>query len=336
MQERICLNANTIGKFKTEVINGREHLVSKMRPIEGDSVMNGLLYPLTEVAKSYPQLNNILAPAGHPTVNGQQVGISDNPLAINAFNVGAFVRNPVLSGAEVMADLVVDVKVANSTKAGEKLINSIKTGHRLGVSTGLLAVVANKKGGRGSTKYHGVVSDIKFDHVAVLMNEAPAGENTYTLNKKRGNLMESLELDLSALALPDRQTLAAMSATEIINGLKAKPSIDDATKIINAEGLFINAAKENDVNEFLANKEEFSAYRKSLTNARDEKVDFILKNSKHWTKDQLISFDDEQIQSLVNSVTPANKYINTDGTPASEDLVLINADELSAQLKKEA
>ena len=42
---RIALNSKTSGGFKTKKLNNREHIVTHMVSIVGDSVMNGLFLP---------------------------------------------------------------------------------------------------------------------------------------------------------------------------------------------------------------------------------------------------------------------------------------------------
>ena len=220
---RISVINKSSGKFRIEEINGRQHIVTQMMPIEGDSVMNRLFYPNSVVTASYEQLNMLPAPDRHPEVNGEPVS-AFNPLAINAFNFGGFTRSPVQTGKRVVTDLVIDLEVANKTKRGKKIIERIRQGKKIGVSTGLLAEVNNAAGKVGKQEYDGTVTNISFDHVAVLLDQAPAGENTFTINhsdksnqpKQRGLLMDTLELDLTPLALEDRVLLSNMKVGELL------------------------------------------------------------------------------------------------------------------------
>lgn len=195
---KIAINSQSTGKFTTEVINNRPHLVTQMVSVEGDTVMNRLLYPLSDIANSFKQLDALPAPAGHPTVNGENVS-AFHPMAINAFHVGAFVRNPRMVGKQVINDLVFDIEVAEKDERGKSAMDRIKNGEAIGVSTGLNASVNNQAGKLGNTEYSGIVSNIKFDHVAILLDDAPAGDTTFTINSeelKICNLAESVnELD---------------------------------------------------------------------------------------------------------------------------------------------
>ena len=184
MPQSIVVNSASSGKFRKEVINNRPHIVTEMVSIEGDSVMNSLLYPMNEVKNSFGQLDSIPAPAGHPKTNGKSLS-AFHPLAMNAFNVGGFVRNPRMVNGQVINELVFDLEVANKDDRGKKIVERIESGDSIGVSTGLNAQVEKTNGKKGDRPYTGVVNNIKFDHVAVLLDETPAGENTFTINENQ-------------------------------------------------------------------------------------------------------------------------------------------------------
>lgn len=183
MPRRIAINSKTSGKFRTEVLNNRPHLVTEMVSIVGDSVMNGLMYSLSNVVKAFPQIDDLHAPASHPTVNGQPITAS-SPFAVNAHNFGGIARKPRMEGKKVINELAIDIEVAGKDDRGIEIMRRIEAGEAIGVSTGLNAKVTNQKGKMGNTDFVGVVSDIKFDHVAILLDEAPAGGETFTVNSE--------------------------------------------------------------------------------------------------------------------------------------------------------
>lgn len=176
---RIALNSKTSGGFKVKKLNNREHIVTHMVSIVGDSVMNGLFYPDAEVTNSFSQLDSLPAPNRHPTVNGQSVS-AFHPLAINSNNIGAFVRSPKKSKKIVKNQLWVDVEVANQSEDGQELIRRIKSGEKVGVSTGLKTNIENSAGDHQGLTYNGVARNYQFDHVAILLDEAAAGDHVGT------------------------------------------------------------------------------------------------------------------------------------------------------------
>ena len=182
-KKTIVVNSASSGKFELQQINKRPHIVTTMMSIEGDSVMNKLFYPNAEVKSAHTQLDRLPAPVEHPVIDGAFVSAND-PLATNAHNVGAFVRNPRIDGKRIINDLAIDVEIAERDERGKKIIEKIKSGERLGVSTGLNADMINADGAHNGAEYHGIINNIQFDHVAILLDEKPAGDNTYTLNSE--------------------------------------------------------------------------------------------------------------------------------------------------------
>jgi len=176
---RIALNSKTLGGYRVKTLNGREHITTHMVPIVGDSVMNGIFYPDDEVTNSYTQLDSLPAPNGHPKVNGKSVS-AFHPLAINAFNIGAFVRAPKKTKKMVKNQLWVDVALANNSEEGKELIRRIKAGEKVGVSTGLNMTMENAEGSHNGTSYRAIGRNYQFDHVAVLLSEQAAGEHVGT------------------------------------------------------------------------------------------------------------------------------------------------------------
>ena len=187
-RKQIAINSRSTGQFSERKINGRPHIITTMMSIEGDSVMNKLFYPHAEVKKAHLQLDRLPAPADHPVVDGVFISAND-PLATNAHNVGAFVSNPHIDGKRVINDLAIDVEIAGRDDRGKEIINRIKSGERIAVSTGLNADLINAKGQHKGRDYNGIINNIEFDHVAILLDEKPAGDNTYTLNHKKAGII---------------------------------------------------------------------------------------------------------------------------------------------------
>ena len=177
----ISINSRTTGKFRRETLNGRSHIVTSMMPIRGNTAMNGLFYPLDEVKKSFMQLNKLPAPNGHPKVNGVHISAFD-PIAMNAHNVGAFIRNPKMKGKEVYTDVLIDETVANLSDDGREIIKRIEEGGQIGVSTGLAINQVSDESGTDElgASYSKTGYGFNFDHVAILLNEKPAGAHAGT------------------------------------------------------------------------------------------------------------------------------------------------------------
>jgi len=178
---RVTINSQTDGNYTRSNVNGRSHIVTKMMPIRGDIAMNGVLYPLQAVKDSFDQLDNLPAPNGHPKVNGVHVS-AFTPVAMNAFNVGGFIRNPTMDGKKVFVDFMLDETVANMSDDGREMIKRIEAGKSIGVSTGLNikdVTAANGVDDFGES-YTRTGDGFNFDHVAILLNEQAAGHHAGT------------------------------------------------------------------------------------------------------------------------------------------------------------
>ena len=214
MHQFVIFNSQTSGNVHTETIAGREHLVTSMVSLVGNTVMKNILYPLEEVQNALPQLDMLPAPAGHPKINGVHVSAA-HPVAMNAFNIGGFIRNPRMENAKVVNDFCLDTQVANQTDEGKELIRRMNAHEAVGVSTGLNLQVENASGiGGDGVAYEKVGRNFQFDHVAVLLNEAAAGEHV-------GTAMQYNNLDVIM------NELSSDSLTSQLDTLIDKESGDD-------------------------------------------------------------------------------------------------------------
>lgn len=329
MKQRISIINKSTGKFTIETINNREHLVTTMMVIEGDSVMNELFYPNSVVNAAAGQLEMLPAPDRHPNVNGQPVS-AFNPLAINAQNFGGFTRSPRTEGKKTFTDLVIDLEVANKLDRGRKIIKKIKNGERIGVSTGLIADISNASGKVGKQKFNGTVEMIQFDHVAVLLDEAPAGDNTFTINHDRkltktlrSMQMDEITIDLTSLALEDRIKLSELTVNQLLSHVNHEVSIDEAKVIVTKAGLNFYQTEQSVIDNFLANQEGFEAYQAAQLKTLNETKDFILANTK-MDKDQLSEMSVETLNSLAKSVAPKNTYVAPNGKLKNNELELLD------------
>lgn len=165
---RAAVNAADI---RTEMYNGREHLVLPSYTLPDNVVMNGGLYPADEIEKSYTSLENTPAPVGHPQIDGEYVS-AYHPAAQNAYGAGAFNRNVRREGNRVYLEKWVDVEVAKVLPNGQALLDAIKDKKPIHTSTGVLLEpepVANAALG-----YKWIARNMRFDHDAILINETGA------------------------------------------------------------------------------------------------------------------------------------------------------------------
>ena len=287
---KIIINSTISSKFETVLLNERDHLVAKMIPIVGDSIMNRVFYPDSEVDKSYKQLNDLPAPNSHPKINGKDVS-AFHPAATNAFNIGAFVRGPVRNGKEVSCELCIDTDLANKFDDGIELIKRIKNGGFIGVSTGLTARIENTN----DSEFDYIASDYVFDHVAILLREEPAGgENTRVLNCKiindetnqKGESMNLIEM------IAKEEAIKGEALAAIVNKISKEDMANIVSKGLQDQGQKVINSKEVDELKFL-------------------------ESNKHLIMN-LLQKDKEQKELLINEVVEKAGLVKADAEKLSE------------------
>lgn len=171
--EQVRVNIRTLANtaaIRREKRNGRDVIIVPSATMPDDVVMNDILYPAAEIAKSFKSLERTPAPLGHPTINGAFVSARD-PEGINLGWIGAWNENVRQEDGRVLLDKVIDVEVANRTEAGKRVINAIEKGEPVHTSTGLLAML---DAAIGAVPHKFEARDIEFDHDAILLDEEGA------------------------------------------------------------------------------------------------------------------------------------------------------------------
>lgn len=161
------VNAKAIRREKLE---GEDYIVVPSSTLPDDVVMNGVLYPADEIAKSFMTLENTFAPFGHPDKAGTFLNAND-PIAIDRFHIGAHNRNVRRENGRVHLDKYIHVATAENSVRGKRVLDAIEKGEPIHTSTGLYAIMENAN---GEVPYSRIARDIVFDHDAILLDEEGA------------------------------------------------------------------------------------------------------------------------------------------------------------------
>lgn len=159
-------------KIRRETVDGREYVIVPSSTLPANVVMNSVLYPAEETARTYQQLNGKLAPLGHPKdAAGNWISAGD-PLAIHANHIGAFNRNVTLGeDGRVHAEKWIDVLFANATERGPEVLAAIEKGEPISTSIAIWLRVHPVAEG---LPYTGRAEYLAIDHDAILIGETPA------------------------------------------------------------------------------------------------------------------------------------------------------------------
>lgn len=178
MQVNVTTQVNS-KQIRKVAHNGREHWVLPSYTLPANVIMNGGLYPASEIDAHYLGLEGTLAPLGHPTVDGKFVS-AFSPEGINVGHVGAFNRNVKKAGNRVYLEKWVDVEVAQRTDEGRELLGRVEALERgedvppihTSVAVFLEQLEANEEQQASGAEWVAKISGM--DHDAILLHEAGA------------------------------------------------------------------------------------------------------------------------------------------------------------------
>jgi hypothetical protein len=168
--DQVRVNIRTLANsaaIRREKRNGRDVIIVPSATLPDDVVMNDILYPAAEIAKSFKTLERTPAPLGHPSVNGKFLSARD-PEGLNQGWIGAWNENVRQEGGRVLLDKVIDIERANQSEGGKRVLAAIEAADPIHTSTGLLAMM---DAANGDVPYKFTARDIEFDHDAILLDE---------------------------------------------------------------------------------------------------------------------------------------------------------------------
>lgn len=168
------VNAGNVSK------DGNTYTIRDVVGAVDDIVMNSRLYPADQLKAAAATLEGKPAPAGHPKNSAGQAISALNGEALASAWIGSYVRNARHEAGRTIADVVVNEAQARAHQDGAKLIERLdaaiagNNAEPIHVSTGLMMdpIIANGES-RGK-KYSSIVTNIRYDHLAILLNEQGA------------------------------------------------------------------------------------------------------------------------------------------------------------------
>lgn len=172
---RSAVNAANVSKA------GGTYTIREVCGAVDDIVMNGVLYPAAELAAGVATLEGKPAPAGHPkNAAGQFISASSGDALLTSY-AGAVCRNARHEGGRTLVDVVVNEAQAKAHPDGPKLIARLDAAiagtnaEPIHVSTGLMLKPIAANGESRGKAYSAVATDLRYDHLAILLNERGAG-----------------------------------------------------------------------------------------------------------------------------------------------------------------
>lgn len=313
---RSTANTKAVRKEKR---NGRDVIIVPSATLPDNIVMNEIMYPADEIAKSFVGLNRTPAPLGHPTINGKFVSASD-PEGINIGWIGAWNENLRRENGRVFLDKVIDVARANESEGGKAVLSAIEKGEAIHTSTGLYCMMEDAN---GDVPYKQIARDIVFDHDAILLNAEGAAtpeQGVGMLVNAKGET-EEIEVINSAIDEADRDLDWALdSVARALEKRQRAPVLERMkTAIIDALGLEREPSANRKEADMTVSKEQFDALSakvntlsegldkigETISNAVTEAVKPLTDNLTELQNSQKAK-DETELAGLVAEIVKAN------------------------------
>ncbi|HCZ8414440.1 TPA: hypothetical protein O4D67_000009 [Proteus mirabilis] len=178
IQVNVTTKVNS-ASIRRETYNGREHIIIPSYTLPANVIMNGGLYPSTEIDAHYRGLEGTLAPLGHPTVNGEFVSALSAE-GINQGHFGAWNRNVAKVGNRVYVEKWIDVNKAKESEGGREVlarVEALESGEssepiHTSVAVFLEQIEANEE--QKAQGYNWIAKIHRMDHDAILLYESGA------------------------------------------------------------------------------------------------------------------------------------------------------------------
>lgn len=169
-------------KIRIENYEGEPHIVIPSYTLPDNVIMNGGLYPKGEIDRAWPTLEGTFAPIGHPTdAQGNHVSAM-SPVGIHNFHGGAFNRHVKRDGHRVAVEKVVNIRFAQETEPGQRLLARIRynaetntvEGPEAPIHTSTGLILTQEPAPAGSKDYTWIARNMRLDHDAILLDDVGA------------------------------------------------------------------------------------------------------------------------------------------------------------------
>lgn len=293
-QVRVNVRCNVqTDQVRREQRDGRDVVVVPSYTLPDDIVMNGILYPAEEIAKSYKTLEGTPAPLGHPTVNRMFVS-AKSPLGLNIGYFGAWNANVTRVDGRVFIEKVIDVKRATESEMGRRVLSALEANKPIHTSTGLLM---NIRECTSSDLADWEGYDMEFDHDAILLDEDGAA----TPEQGVGMLVNEGQLKVINSDLEERMDEQIdMLGMELLSAMRRKEDV----------GLW-SALKEAIMEVLTLGRSNGPSQRKEAMNMAENEGGYDKLNSRMDKLEERMNKMDEAISNMGKKTNAHEEVINS-------------------------
>lgn len=264
-----CVSSVAKKNIVRQTVDGIEHIIVSSYTLPDDIVMNDILYPASEIEKSYQFLERTLAPVEHPTNSHGEFISATDPHAIHNFYAGAYNVNVTRENGRVHVEKHINVAEALKTDRGKRLldrIDELETNEKprpIHTSVGIFLTVEKCKKPKmnaAGQSYTMIARNMVPDHDAILLDSIGAATPEQGVGMAVNSNGEKVTVDRvmvtsavkAATGLPLADSGATWSKGSALKRVKAHIGAEDAPNATYASyHLWYDAA----------NSENFGAYK---------------------------------------------------------------------------
>lgn len=197
----IGVRQNAALPLREALFEGRQYLVAPVVALV-EGVHNGSFYPAEEIAAFANTWNGVAVPVDHPRGSNGEPSEMNTPETLEARNVGRLF-NMWFDAAQKRLRGEVWIDIEKAGRVDGRLIDHIRAGLPMEVSTGLFCEEEQTPGDWNGEHFTGIIRNIRPDHLALL----PGGEGACNWAdgcgiraNEEGKTMEKMEINILTTA----------------------------------------------------------------------------------------------------------------------------------------
>ena len=322
-------------EIRTETIEGVDFTVLPSKTLPPDIVMNGILYPTDDVAKTIQTLDGSPVTLSHPVVNGKFADAYDMMSQAKHGLGGAFnkLRGQAEDGSWLV-DKFIPTEQLQNTARGKKLAEAIKNKQPIHTSTGVYLKRIPELGTNAAGQEYKFRAEIdRFNHDAILLNEQGAAtpEQGVGIFVNAAGAQEEVEVMYVNLSSGDDYSVSANAMRE-----KLQQAADKALKKDDDDWLYIDDF--NETSALVCMKGDRFKVNYRMTNGDVEFYgDMVKAESAGFKFTEVIGKIVDKVISVVKSTPEQESIQNREGNNVEETKVQeMIANALAAQEAKTA
>ena len=197
--------------LRTATLEGKAHLVAPVTPIVA-GVLNGELVTVSELEMGFQSWNGRPVTLDHPS-DGSGYVSANSPEVLEQFGVGQLFM-VWLDADRLRGEIWIDVEKATETPDGMELLDRMRTGEAVEVSTAYFRKATPAQGTFRGKAYSAKATDLKPDHLAMLLHSQGACSWADGCGVRANRELEDAMEDENTATLADAESEAGIVPTE--------------------------------------------------------------------------------------------------------------------------